>query len=149
MRRIFQRGSCSTVVRPARPCRWSGHTPNMSKLVRSLKDGRVFDLPPQTVQRYQVQGLVSPYFSWRFSQKCSAIPAGKLLRMETVTPARIHWSVDAWTTVHDSATRDSGVGLYLADLPTAQLSVGTEIIFTFYWPEVDRWEGNNFVVQVR
>jgi glucoamylase len=29
------------------------------KLLRSLKDGRVFDMPPQTVQRYQVEKVAS------------------------------------------------------------------------------------------
>ena len=36
------------------------------KLLRSLREGRVFDLPPQTVQRYQRQRVTSGRSIWRF-----------------------------------------------------------------------------------
>ena len=39
------------------------------KLRRSLRDGRVFDLPPQTVQRYLTEKTVSPRMVWRFNHK--------------------------------------------------------------------------------
>jgi len=38
--------------------------------------------------------------------------------------------------------------VYVADLPSAKLSVGTALHFTFYWPAADRWEGTNFIVEV-
>jgi len=118
------------------------------KLLRSLKDGRVFDLPPQTVQRYQMQQLKAAHHPWRFTQKCRVLPAGKLLRVETLAPARIHWSADGWATVHDSDTRDTGLGLHVADLPTRKLPVGAEVVFTFYWPPARRWEGTDYSVKV-
>ncbi len=42
------------------------------KLRRSLDDGRVFDLPPQTVQRYLTEKTVSPRMVWRFNHKIRA-----------------------------------------------------------------------------
>jgi len=118
------------------------------KLVRSLQDGRVFDLPPQTVQRYQVQRRAPPHFPWRFAQKIHTLPAGKLLRMETLAPARVHWSADGWGSVHDIHTRDTGLGLHVADLPTSELPEGRAVHFTFQWLEADRWEGQDFAVQI-
>jgi glucoamylase len=118
------------------------------KLRRSLKDGRVFDLPPQTVERYLVQRVVSPHCPWRFTQKCRALPEGKLLRVETLAPARLHWSADGWSTVGDIDTHETGLGLHVADLPTKKLPAGAEIIFTFYWRQADRWEGRDFAVKV-
>jgi glucoamylase len=119
------------------------------KLCRSLRDGRVFDLPPQTVQRYQVQRLVASHFCWRFTQKSRTMPAGKLLRVETLAPGRLRWSTDGWATAHDADTHDTGLGLHVADLPTARLPAGAEIVFTFYWPQGERWEGNDFTVHIR
>jgi glucoamylase len=118
------------------------------KLLRSLRDGRVFDLPPQTVQRYQVQRVGSPFFFWRFSQKGRTIPAGKLLRIETLAPGRVHWSGDRWATVQDLDTHDPGLGSHLVDLPTAKLPAGATVVFTFFWPLVNRWEGTDFSMQV-
>jgi glucoamylase len=114
------------------------------KLRRSLQDGRVFDMPPQTVQRYQVKKTGSPHAIWRFNQKCLSMQAGKVLRIETLAPARVHWSSDGWRSVQDSDTRDTGLGVHLCDLPTEHLSSGSRVTFTFYWPQAGRWEGKDF-----
>jgi glucoamylase len=118
------------------------------KLRRSLRDGRVFDMPPQTVQRYLVEPLRPAYAVWRFNHKCKEIPAGKVLRVETLAPAVIHWSPDGWQTVHDTRTQDTGLGVHTADLPTDKLPQGATLCFTFLWPAVGRWEGVDFAVQV-
>ncbi|MBI3951153.1 MAG: glucan 1,4-alpha-glucosidase [Acidobacteria bacterium] len=116
------------------------------KLRRSLSEGRVFDMPPQPVQRYLVEKIGSPYAIWRFNHKCRTIPVGQSLRLETLAPAVVHWSNDDWHTIHDTETRDTGLGVHLADLPTKALPTGEKINFTFYWPKAGRWENVDFVV---
>ena len=37
---------------------------------------------------------------------------------------------------------------FVADLPTEALPIGTQILFTFYWPEADRWEHQDVTVTV-
>jgi glucoamylase len=118
------------------------------KLLRSLSDGRVFDMPPQPVQRYLVEGTVAPRMVWRFNHKLRSLPAGKLLRIETKTPALVYWSTDAWSTVHHAASRDPGLGLHVVDLDTAALAGGKRVIFTFYWPDAGNWEGTDFLVGI-
>jgi glucoamylase len=60
----------------------------------------------------------------------------------------VHWSLDGWTTAHDTNTRNTGLGIHTLDLPTASLSVGGQAVFTFYWPNENRWEGANFSVGI-
>lgn len=117
-------------------------------LRRSLHEGRVFGTPPQTVQRYLAENVHSPYAVWRFNNKSSTMPARKKLRLEVLAPARVHWSDDGWHTIHDTDTQDTGLGVYVADLPAAHLPAGSTIDFTFYWPEAAHWEGTNFEVTV-
>jgi len=119
------------------------------KLCRSLRDGEIFDRPPQTVQRYLVEKATSRHISWRFNNKLRAMPPGRILRVETRTAAIVHWSVDDWRTAQDTRTRDTTLGIHVADLPTLDLRIGERVEFTFNWPEVDRWEGVNFVVWVQ
>jgi glucoamylase len=119
------------------------------KLRRSLADGRVFDLPTQTRQRYLVDRTESPHSIWRFNHKCRTLSAGNILRLEMLAPAIVHWSADGWLTVHDTETIDSGVGVHVADLPTAELPDGAGIVFTFFWSRVSRWENVDFTVAVR
>ena len=76
------------------------------KLRRSLRDGKIFDQPPQTVQRYQVERQKAAYFEWRFNNKCRTMPQGKKLRMLLPAPAMVHWSFDGWQTAQDTNTRD-------------------------------------------
>lgn len=118
------------------------------KLRRSLDEGRVCDLPPQTVERYLVNHTGSPYAVWRFNNKCDAMLPGLTLRVETQAPAVIHWSADEWRTVSDARTRDTDLGVCVADLPTGELAAGARISFTIYWPVTANWEDNNFAVQV-
>jgi glucoamylase len=116
------------------------------KLVRSLRDRRVFDQPPQPHARYVVGRTVSPFFPWRFDQRAGAFPAGQQLRIETLAPARVHWSGDGWKTVRDQDSVDPGLGIFVVDLPTESLPAGTAVVFTFYWPGAGRWEGRDFSI---
>ena len=117
-------------------------------LARGLADGRVFDTPPQTLERYVQRGAQTTLVQWRFNHKTRELPHGRTLRVETLAQATVHWSADGWGTAHDAATRDSGLGVHVADLPTAALPRGAEILFTFYWPEARRWEGADFSVKI-
>lgn len=118
------------------------------KLSRSLRDGRVFDKPPQTFGRYVAKKKNSLFSLWRFSHKCRGIPWGRTLRLEVRSPAMVHWSPDDWNTVMDLDTRDSGFGLHVSDLATSKLRPGSTVRFTFYWKVAQRWEGTDFCVTV-
>ncbi len=118
------------------------------KLQRSLLDGKIFDLPPQTVKRYITDKTVSPLMLWRFNHKIRSMLCGRILRIETMSKAIIHWSIDDWKTVHDIENSRQILGIYFSDLPTESLPEGSQIRFTFYWPDANRWEGTDFEIHV-
>jgi len=118
------------------------------KLVRSLADGKVFDMPPQARERYLVSKVRPRLAAWRFNNKVRRMARGRILRIETLAPAVVHWTADGWGTARDDATADSGLGVHHADLPTAGLEPGSSVLFTFWWPGASRWEGTDFSVRV-
>jgi glucoamylase len=118
------------------------------KLLRSLRDGRVFDMPPQTVARYVQRRTGSSLRTWRFNHRRRTLPAGSTLRIEVLAPAVVRWSGDGWQTLHEEATRDPGLGTHVVDLPTAGVAPGGTVRFTFWWPQAARWEGEDFAVSV-
>lgn len=130
----------------AMPLVWA-HAEHL-KLVRSLRDGRVYDLPGQTWQRYVVNRTPSRYACWRFNHRLQTISVERTLRLEALVPFFVHWSSDGWHTLSDVPSWDTGLGQHVVDLPTGSLLVGTAIDFTFYWSEVGRWEGGDFRVVV-
>jgi glucoamylase len=130
----------------ARPLVWA-HAEYL-KLCRSLRDGCVFDRPPQTVQRYLVDKTSSHRVTWRFNNKVRAMAPGTTLRVETLAASRVHWSLDGWRTVADAPTHDTTLGVHVVDLPTSGMTPGGRVDLTFYWPEARRWEGVDFAVGV-
>jgi glucoamylase len=118
------------------------------KLVRSLGDGRVFDLPPQAHERYVARRTVSTLRGWRFNQKLRVLPAGCTLRIELLAAARIRWTVDDWHSSTEGDTQPSGLGTHYLDVAAAHLPAGARVTFTLWWSEAARWEGVNFDVDV-
>lgn len=118
------------------------------KLLRSLRDGRVFDMPPQPVRRYQVEKVGSDLVSWRFNHKLARMAVGKILRVEVLAASVVRFTTDGWQSECDRPTRDTGLGIHIVDLPTADLPSSTEISFTFRWATTASWEGTNFTVRV-
>ena len=118
------------------------------KLRRSLRDNKIFDQPPQTVQRYVVEKKSSRLFGWRFNNKCVSMPQGKVLRVVLRGPALVHWSFDGWQTPQDTHTSPTGLGSHVADLPTDALPAGSKIVFTMHWDETQRWEGIDYSITV-
>jgi glucoamylase len=117
------------------------------KLLRSLRDGRLFDMPPHGAQRYLNELHESPHHIWRFNHKCRRLPLGQLLRVEVRTPALVRWTSDAGRTWTESPTTDTQLGIHYADLPTAELRAGSKVGFTFFWLEANHWENDDFAVQ--
>jgi glucoamylase len=118
------------------------------KLRRSLRDGKVFDQPPQTVERYLEKKISAEYFNWRFNNKARTMPCGKKLRLLLMDAALVHWSFDGWQNTSDSDSRESGWNLEHVDLATEGLTSGRQIVFTFFWKNAGRWEGRDYRVTV-
>lgn len=116
------------------------------RLQRSLRDGAVFDLPTETLDRYVRTHTPSKTVVWNRSQKCRTIPQGMVLRIILPESATIHWTTDGWDTIRDVATADTGLGVHTTVLPTNDLPVGTTAVFTFRF--ADRWEGTDYQVRI-
>jgi glucoamylase len=142
-RELF-RGSASG---SAQPLVWA-HAEYL-KLRRSIREGRVFDQPPQTVARYVSRGTrTTPYAIWRFNQKIRTMAAGRILRVEALARATIVWGVDGWQHVQELEAVEVGLGVRVADLATTSLSAGSCVDFTFFWVDGGRWEQTDFRVVV-
>jgi glucoamylase len=115
------------------------------RLLRSIRDNKVFDCPNDAWQRYVQRRTGSDLALWRFDHQVASFPSGRKLRIETSAPAIVHFSTDNWSSAEEFLTRKNALGIYVVDLPTSKMSAGQVLHFTFRWPEADsRWEGRNF-----
>jgi hypothetical protein len=58
----------------------------------------------------------------------------------------VHWGIDGWRGVADTATVDTGLGLHVADLDVRTLHHGQRVNFTFRLNDTGEWAGRDFFV---
>jgi glucoamylase len=106
------------------------------KLLRSLKDGRVFDLPPQASDRYAGGRRKDARAVWRVEHPVREVSAGTALRIEATEGVEIHWSVGDGK---PEGLRDNPafLGVRLADIPTDAMPAGSEVRITATRPGKD------------
>lgn len=141
-RELFRGGPTGSAM----PLVWA-HAEHI-KLLRSLADGAVFDMPPQTVARYVTRQTPSTLRIWRFNNQLSHLPQGKVMRLIVGERAMVHWSLDGWHSATDTPTTQTSFGSYVLDLDTSSLAPGSAIVFTFQWLDRQRWENADFEVHV-
>jgi glucoamylase len=118
-------------------------------LVRSRRDGVVFDRIEPAYERYVTQPRGSHFEIWTFRHRIRRIPRGKTLRLIIGAAAVVEFTTDEWQKRRDCKTQPSGLpDLHFADLPTAELPACAAVEFTFRWIEGNKWEGRNFRVTV-
>lgn len=119
------------------------------KLLRSWRDGRVFDRNERVAQRYQKADLPLPKVQfWSFACPITSAPACTTLRVMAEADFELVYSLDDWQTVEHAASRRTKLRLAFADVSLPEVSART-LTFTFHWLDGDAWEGRNFCVKTR
>jgi hypothetical protein len=101
-----------------------------------------------TWDRYRGARPVLDYTIWGLNMRPRRMIAGHTLTVALKAGARVHWGVNGRKEVRDIDTRDTGLGVHVADLPVAALAAGETIQFTFLWAETQAWEGRDYEVLV-
>ena len=118
------------------------------KLLRSVSDGRVFDLIPEVASRYLGDRKGRKLFEiWKLNRQARSVKQGFTLRIQVPAAFRLHWSADEWQSVKDTPSSDPVLGFHLVDIPISDAQ-HAPIRFTFFWTVENRWEGRDYVVAV-
>ena len=117
------------------------------KLLRSIRDGQVFDLIPAVADRYLTRRDCRPLEVWKFNRQPMAVIAGRTLRVQAPAPFKLRWTANEWQEVHDTESTATALGIESVDILISQ-EQRAPIRFTFYWLETGRWEGRDFQVNV-
>ena len=117
------------------------------KLLRSVKEGQVFDLIPAVADRYLIQRNCRPLEIWKINRQPRSIAAGITLRVQAASGFVLRWTNDEWQEVHDSPSTPTGLAMEFVDIEVSK-EQRAPLHFTFYWPGEDRWEQRDFQVGV-
>ncbi len=118
------------------------------KLLVSRQLGRPYDRPPATWKRYQGKRPAIQHAIWLPQSPNQKISVGQTLLVGMYEPGAIHWGVDGWQSIQDTATQDTGLGLHVAELETKTLLSGQRIDFTFQRENRGEWMGRDFTIAV-
>jgi len=118
------------------------------KLLKSVVDGKVFELIAPVAQRY-AQGNTKrkPMEIWKVNRQPAAIKPGTLLRILGYAPFQLRWTSNNWATQMDTASISTAIGIDYVDIPVA-LGQKEPIQFTFFWTSAGNWEGKNYAVEI-
>jgi len=117
------------------------------KLLISRQLGKPYDRPTTVWERYRGKIPEIKHAIWSPQDPIQKISSGQALSIVTYEPSVIHWSVDEWRSVQGAETRDTGLGLHLAELATETLSSG-KIDFTIRRKDTGEWLGHNLVIEI-
>jgi glucoamylase len=117
------------------------------KLLRSIADGRVFDLIPEVADRYQTRNECRPLEVWKPNRRPRTVPRGWLLRIQAAEPFDLVWTGDDWESVTDSVSAATRIGIHYVDIAVPETQ-RAPIRFTFRWSGGTRWEGRDYCVEV-
>jgi len=118
------------------------------KLLRSLADGVVFDMPPHAARRYRHGKHQARCRPWREDCPVAEIPPGRALRLDFAEPAIVLYTRDDWRTQVEAETKDTGLGLFVAEIGTEGMTACQRVVFTWRNPETGAWRGRNFEVAI-
>lgn len=85
---------------------------------------------------------------WLPQARIQEIDAGHTLLIGLLEPGSIHWGIDGWQSPRDAATKDTGLGVYVAEIDTASLRPGQRIDFTYQRTDTGEWSGSNYTLTV-
>jgi len=119
------------------------------KLLRSVSDGRVFDLIPEVAERYLGDRKACQLFEiWKPNRRVRFVKKGYTLRVQAPVSFHLHWTGDDWDTVKDTPSSATTLGIDFVDIPIVAAQ-HAPIRFTFFWPERNSWEGRDYMVEIK
>ncbi|HQU15707.1 MAG: glycosyl hydrolase [Chromatiales bacterium 21-64-14] len=118
------------------------------KLVRSRELGYPIDRPADVWERYQGRRPAVEFAIWLPQAPIRTLPAGTRLWVCAANPVSVHWGVDGWGDIQDTLARDTGLGLYTAELDTRALQPGQRVQFTLRDVRGGQWADHDYEVDV-
>ena len=116
------------------------------KLLRSVFDGKVFDLFPAIADHYLFNRKACRQLEvWKSNRQARRVKRGYALRIQHPAAFRLHWTADGWKTVTDTPSTPTALGIDFVDIPIA-LEQQAPIQFTFFWTALGRWDGRDYAV---
>ena len=116
------------------------------KLLRSVREGRAFDLIPEVADRYiRNRSILHNVQVWSIQHPSGSVQRGRTLRIHSENTFEVRSSLDNWATTTDTHSTSTNLGIDYCDIviPDDQR---VSLQFALFWTVARRWEGRDFEV---
>ena len=118
------------------------------KLLRSARDGQVFDRVPAVAARYLGRRHeCSDLEVWKFNRQVGTVRVGHRLRVQAAAPFTLTWTRGEWAQASETEARPTSLGIHFVDIEVAEPSAAP-IRFTFFWSVEEHRDDREFEVEV-
>ena len=83
-----------------------------------------------------------------WTARSAKIPAGRVLRVDLPQASIVLYTRDGWRTQAEILTRDTGVGLLVAEISTEGMTPGESVVFTWRDAQTGVWRGRDHDVAI-
>ncbi|MBW3637909.1 MAG: glucan 1,4-alpha-glucosidase [Armatimonadetes bacterium] len=131
----------------ARPLAWA-HAEYI-KLLRSKRDGKVFDRVDEAAARY-VEGKIKPrrdLLLWNRNFPSKTVAAGTTLRIVNGAPFMARTTSNNWKSRRDVSSTSTKLGVHFCDIEAPDAA--QTLLWTFFYPQTGTWEGRNYEIMGR
>ncbi|KXU97678.1 glucan 1,4-alpha-glucosidase [Caballeronia megalochromosomata] len=118
------------------------------KLLIARHRRRPIELLSSVERRYHAQRPEAATWHWRHAQPFDALPAGRALIIENPEPFHLHYGFDGWHEVSDKPSEARAFSIQGVRFDRADVSDHSVLDFTFYFPESQRWAGDDYHVRL-
>ncbi len=118
------------------------------KLCCSRALGHPVDRPAATWARYHGVRPEPDFEIWGPSFRPTTLRFGKNLTIMLKEPALVHWGINGWKNASDVQTDETGLGVFIVDLPVQHLKVGETLQFSLKRSATGVWEGQDYEMMV-
>ncbi|MGH9325560.1 MAG: glycoside hydrolase family 15 protein [Terriglobia bacterium] len=119
------------------------------KLLRSVCDGRVFDLIPEVEDRYLGHRKECQLLEiWKPNRQVEVVKRGYTLRIQMPVSFRLHWSSNEWRDAQDTESLVTALGIEYVDIPVPHTQQAP-IRFAFFYTAGGQWETHDYTVSVQ
>jgi glucoamylase len=116
------------------------------KLLRSVREGRVFDLIPEVADRYiRNRSVLHNVQLWSIQHPTGFVQRGRTLRIHSENAFEVRSSLDNWATTTDTHSTSTNLGIDYCDIVIPD-NQQVSLRFALFWTVARRWEGRDFEV---
>ena len=116
------------------------------KLCHSIMDGKISDQLDFVYNRYVGSKVEAHINYWNMRYRTGRIKKGDVLRIVLGEAAKIHFTFDQWVSAKDVEVSQFDTNLFFSDFETESEKSSVSFIFTIFWENGKKWQGENFTI---